>query len=112
MAGWNTIKLLRSLEERTAKIGLYIRHSRFGFEYERENNIDVVGLYPAEDCLPQYSRDSEVYTGTLEDVKKFVDGIEWARQYDEMLGLSSETKRSRKEQNVRNKQLADAIKKA
>jgi hypothetical protein len=61
--------------------------------------------------LPIYSRDAAFFVGTLEEADKFMQGILWARDYDVMLKISYDTKRKRKEQDVRNRQLVNALKK-
>jgi len=71
---------------------------------------DVICLRPISDALPVFSRDAEIFTGDLNEVIKFLRGIEWARNYDSMIKLSNSTKRERKEQDVRNQSLANKLK--
>ena len=37
-------------------------------------------------------------------------GVEWSRKYDQMIKVSDDKKRQRKEQDVRNKQLVQRLK--
>ncbi len=108
MAGYQAVIELRKLEERIDKLGF-----RMGFPKTRwgEEFGDQVALMPKDDCLPIYSRDAELYIGTLEGMRVWLTGFEKAREYDRMLmGKSVETKRERKEQDYRNQQLMRTIK--
>ena len=71
---------------------------------------DMVAVFPRDDKLPVYSRDAELYIGTLEGLEIWMRGIEWARQYDMLLKVSDDKKRERKEQDELNKQLVTRLK--
>jgi hypothetical protein len=78
-------------------------------------NDDIYGenvaLVPKDkDALPIYSRDAAFFVGTLEEADKFMQGILWARDYDDMLKVSDVAKRERKEQDERNRQLVRLLK--
>ena len=60
--------------------------------------------------MPHYRRDAVIFTGTLEEIELWIQGIEWARQYDDMLKISNSKKREEREQVERNKQLLRTIK--
>jgi hypothetical protein len=62
------------------------------------------------DCLPHYSRDADIFIGTLEEINTWLTGVEWARGYEEMLKLGNDKKRKEKEQVERNRQLLRTIK--
>jgi hypothetical protein len=62
------------------------------------------------DALPIYSRDAELFVGTLEGLETWLHGVRWAREYDMMLKLSDEKKRARKEQDERNRILLKTLK--
>ena len=84
------------------KILLYKVKNEFG---------DILAIKPKDDSLPVYSRDAEFFVGTISDLERFIQGIEWARKYDTMLfGRSHDQKRVRKEQDVKNQQLVDILK--
>lgn len=73
---------------------------------------DFISLYPnGQEDLPVYSRDASLFTGNLSEVKQFLAGVRWARDYDKMLKVSSDSKRQRKEQDYRNRELANTLKK-
>ena len=106
MAGWNTIRKIRKLEERADVLGM--RFTAYG-------NDDIYGenvaLVPKDkDALPIYSRDAAFFVGTLEAAGQFMQGILWARDYDGMLKISNTKKRERKEQDERNRQLVRLLK--
>ena len=67
-------------------------HSGFG-----DSDIDPIALYPKDNCLPTYSRDACLFTGSLSDVENFLDGIRWARNYDNMIGATSDKRREQYE---------------
>ena len=43
--------------------------------------------------MPTYSRDACLFTGSLSDVENFLDGIQWARKYDSLIGATSDKRR-------------------
>ena len=107
MSGYNLIRKIRYLEEECDKLGFKITSTK---DYV---NIygDVVALKPKADCLPIYSRDAELFVGTIEDLERWIQGFHFARKYDSMLfGTKHDTNRDRKEQDLRNKKLMDTIK--
>lgn len=107
MSGYNTVLKIRRLEEKCNKLGFMFCHAK---HYYREFG-DVIALSPKDiDSLPIYSRDAELFIGTLEELECWVRGVEWARQYDEMLKVSNSKKRESKEQLVRNSKLFSILK--
>lgn len=109
MAGYNAILELRRLEQAVDKLGFMLASPRSG---DWGSNGDRVAIKPKDDtALPVYSRDAEVFTGTLEQLQTWVRGVQWAREYDEMLKLSDEKKRAKKEQDELSRQLIAKLKK-
>lgn len=109
MAGYQSVIELRRLEERIDRLGFRMGHPKHG-GYSNSFG-DQVALFPKDDCMPIYSRDAEIYVGTLEGLGVWLNGYEKAREYDRMLmGKSIETKRERSEKDYRNRQLMRAIK--
>jgi hypothetical protein len=79
----------------------------------RQEFGDLVSLFPKDQEFPIYSRDAEIYIGTLEGMEIWLNGFEKAREYDRMLlGKTHETRRERKEQDYRNEQLMRQIQQA
>lgn len=109
MSGWGTLQAIRALEDRVRKLGFEISNPKDSY-----NDVygDRIALTPVDDKLPHYSRDAKVWIGTLEELRFWLDGVEWARNYDEMLKLSSTKKRSTAESTERNRQLMATIKKS
>lgn len=108
MAGYRSVQELRRLEAELAIIGLQLaspRHTGFG-------DADVAALIPHDtDSLPIYSRDAEVFVGTLVEIRTWLRGVEWARNYDRLLKISDDKKRARKEQDYREQRLLTELKK-
>jgi len=107
MSGYNLIRKIRFLEEECLKLGFQMCHSQtFNNEFG-----DVVALKPRDDCLPVYSRDAEVFIGTIQDLERWIQGFHVARKYDSLLlGNKHDALRDRKEQDYRNRQLLNQIK--
>ena len=107
MSGWNQIQQVRKLEERADKLGL-----KFS-QYKHDDSFGAnVALIPKDqDALPIYTRDAELFAGTLEGAAYWLQGIAWAREYDRMvIDRKMDAKRARKEQDERNKQLVKMLK--
>lgn len=109
MAGYNAIISLRRLEERVDRLGFRWGHPKHG-GYSNSFG-DQVALYPKEDRLPIYSRDAELFVGTLEQMEYWLQGWEKLQTYHSMLlGKSHDKNVLRKEQDYRNEQLMAVIK--
>lgn len=112
MSGYSTILKIRRLEQEIDALGFRWGHSKNG-SWGDGSYGSVVALFPKEDSLPIYSRDAEIFIGTLDQLEVWLRGVNWAREYDRMLmGKTVESKRERKEQDYRNKELLRKIKTA
>jgi len=108
MAGWNTIQLLKRIEEEIDQLGFKFAKPKHGDWEHTERSLSLV---PKDiDALPIYSRDAELYIGSLEQLQTWLHGVHWARNYDRMLKLSDDKKRARKEQDERNRILLKTLK--
>lgn len=96
---------LKRVEEQALKLGFKFSSPQYGM---REG--DGIALVPADDALPIYSRDAEVWYGDVESVESFLRGMEWAKGYYRMLGALSDKTIARKEQDYRNRKLLELIK--
>jgi hypothetical protein len=107
MSGWNQIQQVRKLEERADKLGL-----KFAAYKHDDSFGSNVALVPKDsDALPIYSRDAELFVGTLESAASWMQGVMWARDYDSMvIDKKLDDKRKRKEQDERNRQLVKILK--
>ncbi len=108
MSGYNTLLKIRDLEHRLDVLGMMMCQAR---HYYRDFG-DLIAVRPRDsDCLPIYSRDAELFVGTLEALEYWIQGIEWSREYDTMLfGRRHISNRERREQQHRNKQLISLLK--
>lgn len=107
MSGYHIILRCEKLKEKADKLGFMLCYPK----YLNNTNIDQVGIKPKDqDSLPVYARDAELFYGTISELESWFLGVEWARQYDEMLRVSSAAKRERKEQDERNRQLVKILK--
>lgn len=97
--GIRAIEYIRRVEELAKKFGLEFRSP----QYRRDT--DIIALCPLGDEFPLYSREAELFVGTLAECECFLKGLERARDYDKMLRVSDEKKRQRKEQDYRNERL-------
>ena len=108
MAGWNTIERIRRIEEAVDKLGFKFSKSKHS---DWSDDHGALSLVPKDhEALPIYSRDAELFVGSLERLEDWLAGVRWAREYDMMLRLSNDTKRARREQDERNKNLLNSIK--
>jgi len=107
MAGWNTIRQVRKLEEQADGLGLKFT------AYRHDDSFGAnVALIPKDlDALPIYSRDAILFAGSLESADQWMQGVLWAREYDRMtIDRKIDEKRERKEQDERNRQLMKMLK--
>jgi hypothetical protein len=111
MAGYHLILRIRRLEEEVDRMGLRMGNPKNG-GYRQEFG-DVVSLFPKDDELPIYSRDAELFAGTLEEMEVWLRGFQKAQEYHRMLiGRNFEERVKRKEQDYRNQLLLTKIKNA
>jgi len=108
MSGFEAILKIRRLERECDELGLVMCHSKYGGSYGN----DVLALKPKDEAsLPVYSRDAELFLGTIAELELWLRGIQWARQYDRMVfGTKHDKTRERKEQDERNRQLMKILK--
>jgi len=108
MAGWNTIERIRNVEKQIDELGFRFAKSKHS---DWSDDHGALSLKPKDpNALPIYSRDAELFIGTVERLEDWLAGVRWAREYDMMLKLSDEKKRSAAEQKERNRQLMRMIK--
>ena len=107
MTGWNTLRKIQVLKERADLLGM-----KFAQYRHNDYNEDNVALIPKDqDSLPIYTRDAILFAGSLEGADQFMQGIMWAREYDRMtVDRNIDTKRVRKEQDERNRQMLKTLK--
>ena len=107
MSGYKLIRKIKYLEEECDKLGFMLCHAK----HYMNDFGDVLALKPKADCLPIYSRDAELFVGTIDELERWLQGFQFARKYDSMLfGNKYDNQRDRKEQDYRNKLLLNMIK--
>jgi hypothetical protein len=109
MSGYRAVLELRRLEEAVDQLGFMLCASKHG-GYSNDDFSDRVAIKPKDQtALPIYSRDAEVFSGTLEQLRVWLQGVTWAREYDRILKLSSVEKRAKKEQDYAAKRMLDQL---
>lgn len=108
MSGWETIQRIKRVEQSIDELGFKFAKSKHS---DWADNHGALSLKPKDpDALPIYSRDAELFIGTIERLDDWLAGVRWAREYDMMLKLSDEKKRGAAEQKERNRQLMRTLK--
>lgn len=108
MTGMYEINKIRRVEKELNELGFVMVNPKHGWNTHDMNHVAII---PKDsNALPVYSRDAELFSGTLEQLEVWLRGVEWARQYDYLLNVSDEKKRERKEQDLRNKQMLQRLK--
>jgi hypothetical protein len=108
MSGWNTIQRIKRVEEEIDKLGFKFSKSKHS---DWQEDHGALSLMPKDsDSLPIYSRDAELFVGSIEGLETWLHGVRWAREYDMMLKVSDEKKRTAAEQKERNRQLLKILK--
>mgnify|MGYP003341844937 CR=1 FL=1 len=97
MSGFGDIERVTRFLDKVKKMGFVASYSRTG--------VDFLSLRPAEDHYPIYSRNSELFSGTMEAAEYWLLGIEWAREYDRLINVSNNKRRAQREQAWRNQDL-------
>lgn len=116
MAGYQSVLNLRRLEAEVDALGFMMCHPKHN---SWTTDLDLVAIKPKDNTsLPIYTRDAEMFQGTLEQLRTWMQSVKWAREYDSMLKVSDDKKRSKKEDEERarqfsqqQKQLLDQLKK-
>ncbi len=109
MSGWNTIQRIRNLEEKIDLLGFKFAKSKHGDWTDAHGALSLV---PKDlDALPMYSRDAELFVGSIERLEDWLAGVQWARDYDRMtINKNMDQQRKRKEQDMRNRHLMQTVK--
>ena len=108
MSGWNTIQRIKRIEQLIDELGFKFSKSK---HTDWSEDHGALSLVPKDhDALPIYSRDAELFVGSLERLEDWLAGVKWARDYDMMLRISDDKKRNGAEQKQRNRNLMQSIK--
>ena len=99
-------KKLRDLEDMAEHNGLKLKFGPRDFA-----SGNVLSLVTHEEHLPIYTRDIALASGTAEELHTFLRGWHSSREYLFILGATSKKTIERKEQDYRNRDLTNMIKK-
>jgi hypothetical protein len=104
VAGWQLLRDYRLTEERANKLGLKFAASKFsGMEF------DTIALVPLDEHLPVYNREAEVMAGSLADISSWLRGVEWSREYDNLMIGKNDEKRKVAEEKYKQRELLKVI---
>ena len=99
------MQLLKRVEDRLKFLGYQMTSSRWG--------TGEIGVQPLDDRNPLYSRDAQVFSGTIDQIACWLTGLEHQDGYLKMLKATSSKKiKSLEEKYVtklRHQALVDAI---
>lgn len=84
---WYDIQILERLRVRLKNLGYTMKQSKYNNSGEY-----LIGIYPLNDKVPIYSRDAEVFAGTIEVISAWARGIEHQTDYLVMLKATSDKK--------------------
>lgn len=110
--GWEDLQRMKRVEADADKLGFILDSSpyRSGGSWVADDNHADIYVKAKDDNLPHYSRDTYFFSGSIEQIDLWLQGIVWARNYDQIIKLSDQKKRTAKEQQERNRQLMRTIK--
>lgn len=109
MSGYALILKVKRLEEEIHKMGFRWGYSKHGGWGDHDFG-EMVSIFPRDEELPAYSRDAAIFTGSINQLETWIQGVNWARDYDMLMKISDEKKRTRKEQDLRNAHLIKRMK--
>ena len=88
---WHDIDLLDQVVTTLNQLGYKIAPAKYG--------RSEIGVFPLEDKNPLYSRDAEVYAGTLEQIACWMRGVQHQDVYLKMLKATSDKRIKELENN-------------
>lgn len=106
--GWNDVQRIKRVEARANALGFELTDG--GKSWAIEGTSAAIYVQPKDDLLPIYSRTANFFIGSIEHIESWLDGIEWARHYDDLLKVSNVKKRIRQEDRVREEHLMKTLK--
>jgi len=99
MSGYKLVCEIHQLEEKVEALGFVLCSPKL---HTASYSDDLVALKPRDaSSVPVYARDAEVFVGTLTQLRQWLLGVSWARDYDRMLNVSNDQKRAQGEARYR-----------
>lgn len=108
MSGYQLVLRIRRLEEQLHNLGMRWGHDKHG--WVGEDISDRLSVFPRDQELPVYSRDAALFTGTINEVDRWLQGVAWSRDYDLLMRVHHKDRRGVLEDRMRNEQLVKLIK--
>lgn len=108
MSGYALILKIQALEKQLHDLGMRWGYDKVG-RWGDSGFGDTVAVFPRDEELPAYSRDAMLFSGSIADLQYWLNGIQWARDYDMLLKVSDKNKREKGE--VRHRAYLAKIKK-
>lgn len=102
MSGYYTYTRYQRIEAQAKLLGFRLGHTKN--PWGGQEISDKVTVYPADDSLPVYSRDADLFTGTFHDVEVWLTGWAKAQQYDCLLRMTDDKRRKKFEDAERERQ--------
>jgi hypothetical protein len=106
--GWDDLQRMKRVEARANALGFELCDD--GGHWLTEGSSKSIYVKPKDDLLPMYSRTANFFIGSIESIDSWLDGIEWARHYDDLLKVSNTKKRIKQEDRVREQHLMKTLK--
>jgi hypothetical protein len=107
---WTDVQLLDRVVNGLAKLGYYVKNAKYGHNDGR----CLAGVYPLQDKNPLYSRDAEVFSGTIEQIACWMRGFQHRNDYLLMLKATNEKRIQDLEEKyvkkIKQRAMIDAIK--
>jgi hypothetical protein len=104
---WNDLQRIKRVEALANSLGFEFKP---GEQTWGTGGDGAIYVKPKDELLPMYSRTATFFIGSIESIENWLDGIVWARHYDDLLKLSNDKKRERQEDLVRQQHLMKTIK--
>lgn len=84
---WHDIQKVETLQNQLKKLGYVMRQAKYSSSGEY-----LIGIYPLDDHLPIYSRDAELFSGTVEMIEVWIRGVCHKHEYFYMLKAITDNK--------------------
>ena len=108
MSGYNLVREVHRLEKEVELLGLVMCYPK---TLQTSRGDDYVALKPRDtSSVPVYARDAEVFVGTLSELRQWLQGVTWDRDYDRMLNITTDKRRVQGEDRIRAQQERTRIK--
>ena len=88
------------IESQADQLGFRIGNPKAG-QWGTGTDANQVAIYPKDDALPVYNRDTELFVGSFRELSIWLAGWARAQQYDTLLRLSDDKKRKTAEDRER-----------